>query len=207
MPFTYPLMLDVRDRLVVVIGAGSVAARKARTLIECGATRVRVVAPRFGDSIPAGVERVNDAYDPRYLEGAALVFAATDSPDVNETVVRDARARGILVNRSDDAPAGDFATPAMLRDGEVTVTVSTGGSPALAAAIRDDLRRKLDARHVEMSRAMQSLRQFVLGASADPAVRRSVLRDLAGEDAVAMLDKQGVESLRAWLEGRHDIHL
>ena len=69
------------------------------------------------------------------------------------------------------------------------------------------LRRKLDARHVEMSRAMQSLRQFVLGASADPAVRRSVLRDLAGEDAVAMLDKQGVESLRAWLEGRHDIHL
>src|SRR5688500_14625282 len=95
-------MLDLRDRLVVIIGAGAVAARKARTLLECGARRVRVVAPKFDESFPAGVERINECYDPRYLEGGALVFAATDSQDVNDAIVRDAHARGALANRLDD---------------------------------------------------------------------------------------------------------
>src|SRR5438874_11292581 len=43
----YPLMLDLRDRLVVIVGGGAVAARKARGLLDAGATRVRVISPTF----------------------------------------------------------------------------------------------------------------------------------------------------------------
>src|SRR5687767_14468580 len=119
-PHGYPLMLDVSDRLVVIVGGGAVAARKAKGLIDAGATRVRIVSPAFEPAMPQAVERVTAAYDSSHLDGASLVFAATDSPEVNETIVRDACERGVLVNRADDGDGGDFTTPAMFRDGPVT---------------------------------------------------------------------------------------
>src|SRR5262245_42932678 len=128
-------MLDVTDRRVVIIGGGSVAARKAAGLIAAGATRVRVVSPQFDSKMPATaqIERISERYEPRHLDGAMLVFAATDSAEVNAAVVTQARHRGILVNRADGIDeGGNFSTPAVLRDGAVTVTVSTAGSPAIA---------------------------------------------------------------------------
>src|SRR4051794_38596804 len=101
MPQNYPLMLDVDHRLVVIVGGGVVAGRKARGLIECGASRVRCVSPTFDAGIPDGVERIVARYEPRHLDGASLAFAATDDPAVNAAVVRDGRARGVLVNRAD----------------------------------------------------------------------------------------------------------
>src|SRR5438046_2087450 len=157
--FSYPLMLDVTNRLVVIVGGGAVAARKATGLIDAGATRVRVIAPTCSsDMPPTNVERIAESYQPRHLDGATLAFAATDSPAVNEQVVRDAQARGILVNRADEGDvSGDFATPAKFAAGDVTVTFSAS-SAALSAAIRDDLSRKLDPRHVSMASAMRTLR-------------------------------------------------
>src|SRR5215213_10147985 len=117
MPHAYPLMLDVTERPVLIVGGGAVAARKAAGLIECGATRIRCVAPEFDPAMPEGVDRVRGTYEPRHLDGAGLVFAATDDRAVNAAVVRDARSLGVLVNRADaddDAP-GDSATPARLR--------------------------------------------------------------------------------------------
>src|SRR5262245_58599161 len=138
----YPLMLDVSDRLVVIIGGGTVAARKAAGVIGAGAPRVRVVSTDFCKSMPTNVERINERYATNYLDGANLVFAATSDSTVNDQIVRDARAKGILASRadSDDDEPGDFLTPALFRDGRVTVTVSAG-SPALSVLIRDELAR------------------------------------------------------------------
>ena len=52
MPHTYPIMLDVADRLIIIVGGGSVAVRKAKTLIECGATRVRCISPEIDPEMP-----------------------------------------------------------------------------------------------------------------------------------------------------------
>ena len=202
--FAYPVMLDVTDRLVVIIGGGAVAARKAQVVLECGATRVRVVAPNVRADMPRQVERIDGMYEPRHLDGAGMVFAATDSPAVNEQIVRDARERGVLVNRADradDADAGDFVTPARFQDGEVVVTV-TAGSAALAVAIRDDLARRLDRRHVKMAHAMQTLRPLVRDrALADR--RGAILRDLASDEAIAALDQAGERGLRDWIARKY----
>lgn len=202
--YAYPLMLDVNDRLIIIIGGGAVAARKARGVIKAGAKRVRAVAPSFDAVIPANVEKVQEAYSPRHLDRAGLVFAATDRPDVNEAVVRDARERGILVARadSDDAEPGDFTTPAHFREGPVIVSVSAG-SAALAASIRDDLAERFDPRWSVMADLMKTLRPLVLKTLSGNAERRTkVLRALATDEAIARAD-QGLSGVLTWLAERY----
>jgi len=198
-------MLDVSQRLVVVVGGGKVAARKVRGLLESGATRVRCVAAEFDAMFPE-VEKVKGCFEPAHLEGAGLVFAATDDPSVNAAVVRDAHCLGILVNRADaeaDEP-GDFSVPAVLREGELVVAVSAGGAPALAATVRDGLRARFDSRWVMMAEAMKELRPRITARGDLPAAsRQSAMRDLASPEAMQILDKHGPEHLWAWLKERN----
>ncbi len=201
---SYPLMLDVSERLIVIVGGGSVAARKAKGLLDAGATRIRMIAPDFCGDVPDPVERITESYDVRLLDGAGLVFAATDNPEVNAAIVRDAHRLGLLVSRADSAEedAGDFATPAVLREGELVVTVSAGGSPTLAAAVRDQLRSCMDVRWATMARAMKILRPRAL-AITSVEKRRNLLRDMVTPAALEVLEKQGVDAVWDWLRQRH----
>ena len=137
----YPVSLDVGNRPCLVVGAGPVAARKARALVECGAA-VTVVAPSLSEEMEA-LEPVLHAMDRRpYRQGDAsrfrLVVTATGIPDVDAAVFADADAAGVWVNSADDPAHCSFILPAVHRDGAVTVSVSTGGlSPALASWLRD----------------------------------------------------------------------
>jgi precorrin-2 dehydrogenase/sirohydrochlorin ferrochelatase len=202
----YPMMLDVTDRLVVIIGGGRVAARKARVLLEAGARRVRMVAPEFAEEVPPGVERVVGRYEATHVEGAGLVFAATDSAEVNEAVVAEAGRRGILVNRADgdEKEPGDFATPAVLRKGPVTVTVSTAGAPALAVMIRDELAARFEPRWREMAEAMLKIRPAILAVRMMSGERRrAAFGDLVSREAMEALSAGGAEAVWRWLVERY----
>src|SRR5581483_3188222 len=109
-------------------------------------------------------------------------FAATDLPAVNDAVVRDARARGVAVNRADvdEEDPGDFTVPAAWRNGPVTVAVSAGGNPALAVTIRDGLAARWDDRWTGMADLMVILRaQFRSVPQLGASVRRDIFHDLA----------------------------
>jgi siroheme synthase-like protein len=200
-------MLDVTDRLVVIVGGGPVAARKARGVLDAGATRVRCVSPAFDAAMPDAVERVEETYEPRHLDGAGLVFAATDLPAVNDAVVRDARARGALVSRADadEDVLDDFTVPAVWRNGPFTVAVSAGGNPALAALVRDGLAQKWSPQWTVLAEVGNWLRPKLRTVTAlEPEVRRAVMRDLASDEAVRVLrDGHEVQGLMKWLHDRH----
>ena len=136
----FPVVLDVVGRPCLVVGGGSVAVRKIRTLVEVGAL-VTVVAVEVDPAIDAidalaAVER--RPYRSGEVAGFVLVVTATGDPSVDRTVVTDARRAGVLVNGADGDHEGTVRFPAVLRRGPVTVAVSTGGtSPALARWLRD----------------------------------------------------------------------
>jgi len=197
-------MLDVTERPVLIVGGGTVGARKARGLLKAMARRVRVVSPTFDPFMPQGVERIESPYNPVHLDGCHLVFAATDRPEVNEAVVREARRRGILVCRADadEEEPGDFSTPAVLREGPLTVTVSAGGSPALAARIRDEVAQRLDPAWVRLAEAVLVLRPRVLAVTRLTAdQRKAIFRELAS-DAAGLAAAGGTETVWAWLLAR-----
>lgn len=204
MAAAYPVLLDITRWTAVIIGGGPVAARKARGLIEAGAAHVRCVALTFCDALPPEVERIQQAYRPEHLDGARLVFAATDSAQVNEAIVRDAATRGLLINRADadeDAP-GDFTVPARLRRGDVILAISAN-SPALAALIRDKLEASFDPRWEQMASAMQELRPLIKSANVKIESRQRIFRELAGEEALSVIVARGADGLRDWLLERH----
>ena len=206
MPHNYPLLLEVSDRAIVIVGGGEVAVRKAQGLIVAGAKRVRVIAPNVHERMSRQVQRVAETYRPEHLRGASLIFAATDDPKVNDAIVRDARELGILVCRADadDDNAGDFATPAMIRRGPVLVTVSTCGNPALATTIRDAIKKTLDPRWIAMAQAMVLLRPRIRAIpSLAPAQRKEIFRTLASDDALNVLATGDPLALERWIIGRY----
>ena len=137
----YPIFLDLKDRPVLVVGAGKVALRKTRGLLEAGA-RVTVVAPAWEEEFETlPVRLVQRPFRASDLVRVMLVFAATDDRQVNHRVGVAAKAKGVLANIADLAEECDFIVPARVTSGRVQVAISTGGeSPRLSA----ELRRKLE---------------------------------------------------------------
>jgi siroheme synthase-like protein len=172
----YLAALDLRGRRCVVAGGGAVARRKVAGLLAAGAA-VLVVAPEVGQ-MPEGavVERRAARLDD--LDGAALLVCATDDPDVNAALAREARRRGVLVNVVDDPGAGTFTVPAVLRRGRLQVGVSTdGASPLLAAGIRDELGAHLGEEYGGLAELLTDLRAAweprAIAAGVPPAARRA----------------------------------
>jgi len=201
--YAYPIFLDVSLRRILIVGGGAVAARKAKGLLAAGAVDIRAVAPRFVRDFPERVRKIDAVYSPEHLQDADLVFAATDSSQVNDAVVAGARAGGALIQRveSEDDDSGDFIVPAVLRCGAIAVAVS-GGSPALAAAVRDALAGSISDEWVNLADALRRLRPAIKASGLPIERRRQILRALATPDAAAALAAGGTDRLWSWARQR-----
>ena len=197
----FPIELDLRGRSALVVGLGSVGQRKALGLIVAGARVVGVdPRPQEGDRLE-GVEVYQEPYRAEHLSGMSLVFAAA-TPEVNERVVLDARTAGVWVNSSSDPADGDFAVPAIWREGGLMLTVSTSGaSPALAAALRDRAREALGPDTAALVTILSELRPQVLARITDAEARRKLLSDWADPRWLDLWKSGGADAVRAELEG------
>jgi precorrin-2 dehydrogenase/sirohydrochlorin ferrochelatase len=137
-----PLNIDVHGMTALVVGGGTVAGRKAMTLLDAGAT-VRIVAPELSPEIThlAATGMVSlkaGCYEPNDLQDTFLVVAATNDPATNQRIAVEARQRGVLVAVTDNPGSGNTTFPALLRRGNLEVSVSTNGTcPGFAAIVRD----------------------------------------------------------------------
>lgn len=164
-------MLDLAGVPVLVVGGGRVAHRKIEGLLRAGA-EVTIVALTAVESIGAmPVRVVLRGYEAADLDRVRLVVTATDDPAVNAAVATDATARGIWVNSADDPANCTFTLPAVARDGEVTVAVSTGGaSPALASHLRGEIEvwlREIGAADAAVALAAQRSQLHAAGVSTE----------------------------------------
>ena len=128
----------------VVIGGGTVGARKAIALAEQG-VQVRIVSPEIAPGLrpfvaPGRIEWVRAKYHCDQLEGARLVVIATSDPAVNASIARDARARGLLVCDASSAGKSGVLFPALHAHGPATIAVHTRGTkPGYAKGLRNHL--------------------------------------------------------------------
>ena len=145
--FRYTVQLNMENRHCVVIGGGSVALRKTKSLLEAGAA-VTLIAPSILPEIVA-LQRTFPAlslcrrnYEEGDLQDAFLVIAATDNRPVNEAITREAKAERCLINVADDPDAGNFTVAGTFDTGNLHFSVATGGNPRLTHLLLEDLKQQ-----------------------------------------------------------------
>ena len=172
----YPVQLVVTGRRCVVVGAGRIAARKIDALLAAGAD-VHVIAPDVGDEVRAwaGAGRLvvsEREFEPTDLEDAWLATTATGVPAVDHAVFEAGEARRVWVNSADDPANCSFTLTSVVRQGDLVVTIGTGGrSPALAAWLRRRLTEELGPEYATLLDVLSEAREELRAAgrsSEDP---------------------------------------
>ena len=200
----YPLFLDLAETRCLLVGAGRVGRRKAATLLECRPASLLVLDPGMdeaafreslsgSDCAPLSCEA--RGFRPEDIEGVSLVFAATPSAEVNSAIARLCRASGVLCNVAgplEEGAKGSFIVPAHVEDGPLVLALSTsGGSPALARALKEDLESWLGAGYSRLVRLLEALRPRLLalglGSDADAEIFRAVCARPLRDDLMAAL--------------------
>jgi len=201
----YPLNLDIRDQLCVVVGGGTVASRKIESLLPCGAL-IRVISPDVVDSIAQRAEAgrldwKQREYQQGDLLGAKLVFAATDNRIIQKQIVADAEEADILINVIDTPEACGFQVPASFRRGGLLLTVATGGgSPALAARIRKDLETTYGPEYEVLVALMAALRLEIVALNDNPSEHKQMFEEILGSDILGCIKQQRWDELCTLLE-------
>lgn len=202
-----PVQLSVRDRPVLVVGGGEVAARKAAVVARAGAL-LRVVAPRIGPELEGTLA------DPRHrcearpfqvqdVEAMVLVVAATDDHAVNRAVSEAAQAAGVPVNVVDAPALCTFIMPALVDRSPLLVAVSSAAdAPVLARTVRARIEAMLPARLGELASLLGSYRPRVK-ARFDTLVARRAFWESLVEGPVAELVFAGdLSAARAEIDRR-----
>jgi precorrin-2 dehydrogenase/sirohydrochlorin ferrochelatase len=197
--------VNLANACCTVIGGGEVAARKVTALRAAGARPV-VISPVLCDALQRQVEEgkidaIQREYEPGDLAGVWLAIAATDNAATNEAVWQEAQSTGCLVNVVDDPDRCNFHVPAIVRRGDLTLSISTGGnSPALARRIRRSLEQQFDTAYESYLALLGELRPLVQEKVPNQADRKMLWETLLDANILDLLRAGATEvaQLRAW---------
>ena len=175
MPAHYPVYLNLPGKKCLVFGGGPIAEDKIAKLQSTGA-QVTIVSPTVTPNLQAWAHRGDFQWQPREyqagdMEGAFLSIAATNDRQVNHEIFQEAERLGVLINVVDDPEQGTFIAPAVVRRGQVTLAISTGGaSPALARKLREALTEDAVLEWADLARVLSLARKVVKkrGLTVDP---------------------------------------
>jgi siroheme synthase-like protein len=160
------LLANLGDVQTVVIGGGTVAEGKVIQMLESGA-RITLISPdltpRLQDLAAMGeFTHVAREYQPGDLAEAFVVIGATDDRAVNAAVWEEARARHILCNVVDDPPHCNFYAVSVVRQGDLTIGISTNGvAPALANRMRRRFEREFGSEYADFLAIMRERRPVI----------------------------------------------
>jgi precorrin-2 dehydrogenase/sirohydrochlorin ferrochelatase len=189
----YPVYLDLNGRLAVIVGAGKVAQRKARTLAGYGADVV-VVAPEVSQELleleSEGLVSIEQrGYVRGDLADAFLAVCATDSEEVNRAVFAEAEERGCLVNVVDVPELCNFIVPSIVRRGSLQIAISTGGAaPTVAKRLRKRFQAEFGEEWADYVELLGQVRVLVMErVEGGEAQRKPIFEAIADSDLLERL--------------------
>lgn len=207
-PFAFPIMLDVRARRVVVAGGGREPAHKAESLAGLGAA-VTVWAPVHSETAALvgrpGIVLRSGSFDADILAGTLLAIVATGDRGLDRRIATEGRSRGVLVNTVDDIPYCDWSAPAILRRGDLTVAIATGGiAPALAVRLRDRVAVEIGQEYAGLLEAFGEVRPRIMASGRSFADRRRLWYELVDGPALGHIQAGRSGEARAAIDAAID---
>lgn len=128
----FPMFVDLAEKKVVVVGAGTIAKRRIRSLIEF-TNHLYVIAPEVNKELldlekDGKLTILKKKYDQKDLYGADLVIAATSDHKINDDIFSVCKCMGITVNVCSDKTKCDFYFPGIVRKDHVVAGVTASGT-------------------------------------------------------------------------------
>ena len=177
----FPIMVDLCGKRVLIVGGGETAARKAAQLQDFGA-EIIVVAKELKAAFPKEASIIVRSFQSSDIEDndsdIFLVIAATDDREVNQEVSGLSKKYRIPVNVVDDEPLCSFTFPAVLRDRDVVVSVSSGGkSPLVTQYVKNKIGEALPEHIGEINDEMGKLRKRIRASVPGQKERKQIYKE------------------------------
>ncbi|WP_156288476.1 NAD(P)-binding protein [Oceanobacillus salinisoli] len=200
-----PLMLDLNEKNIVIVGGGVVAQRRVYSLVESGAF-ITVISPEVSEGIyimwkQGLLSWMKKYFEPEDIHDAFLVIAATNHTEVNQSIKQVVPA-DTLFNMVEDVEQGNIEFPGYFKRGKLSISVSTGGSsPILTSKIKRDLEKVYDWRYEEYVDFLYECRKLIKISSIDRNEKKELLNNLLSDEFLNE-DKQekALEYLKRRLE-------
>ena len=208
----FPVFLKLDGQPCLVIGAGSVAARKIELLARAGA-RLTVIAETIGSEVASlkasqPITILQKSFAENDLQGFRLVISATDDESVNQAVAQAAKQRDIFVNVVDNPKLCSFIFPTIIDRSPIVAAVSSGGAaPVLARLLRAKIETIIPPAYGRLAKLAENFRDAVKQGIENPANRRifweNVFQGPIAEQVFSGNDALAERQLKAMLE-KHD---
>lgn len=198
----YPVMLNVKNKDITVIGGGKVAFRKAKKLLEYNA-KIKVISKEFIEDfnfIKEKIVMIKEEYHEKILDNSYLVFACTDSNKINSFIMKFCKENNILCNVVDDIETSDFIVPSSVKRGELIISVSTlGKSPSLASKIRKELENIYTIEYSDYIEVLGDIREILLKKCSDKIKRKKILNEIVYLSYEDLLKRRGEYENSSWI--------
>ncbi|QEY60416.1 uroporphyrinogen-III C-methyltransferase [Pseudomonas sp. C27(2019)] len=205
-----PLFHKVQGRDVLLVGGGEMALRKARLLLETGAT-LRVIAPFISDELQTLVAAKHGQcllreYLHSDMQGSCLVLATTDQPELNVSIAQQAQAQGIPVYAVGVPELSSIIFPAIVDRSPLIIAVSTAGhAPVLARLARAKIETWLPASYGRLAGLAAQFRDQVKTLLPHVQPRRAFWEDVfqgqVAEHVFAGRDQEAEQLLTEKISG------
>lgn len=172
-----PIFIQIKQRPCLVVGGGSIAARKVALLRKAQAD-VTVVSPVLCEELQklnndGLIQHEKRVFEDSDLQSCVLVIAATNQRPINEHVSQLADKLRLPVNVVDNPDLCSFIMPSIIDRSPVVIAVSTGGSsPVLARLIRTKLEGSIPAAYGHLAKLVEGFRDKVKTAFPNVESRR-----------------------------------
>lgn len=185
-----PIMLDIKEREILVVGGGKIATRKIKSLLlECA--NVTVMSSEITEEISKlnfeyknHLKLIKEDYSKAAItDNYMLVIAATNNREVNEEIWNICRNKNILCSVVDNKELSDLTFVSFVRRGDLTIGISTNGkSPSLAVKIKKEIEKNYGPEYEEYIALLGNIRDKIINSGMDQESKKDILNSLIDKD-------------------------
>lgn len=200
----FPFMIDISNKNCLVVGGGSIAFHKVKILTDFG-VHIQVIAPKTCEAMQElaennvhSIELVERKFQEDDINGMDFVVAATDDKQLNCYISDLCMQKNILINSVDMPEVCSFIFPAMIKDKDMLIAVSSGGkSPAAAAYVKRKIRHCIPEYYGEMIETIGEYRAYILEHVDTAKKRKEIFNQLLeyGDNHEGNIPEEVVEKL------------
>ncbi len=202
----FPLLLNITNYPCLVVGGGKVALRKVTSLRNFQ-VKVTVLAPKICKPLlelqrKHKIKVIKKVYVQEHLNNFKIVFCATDNPKINRMVRKDCTEKNILLNVADMPDLCDFILPAIIKRGDLTISVSSQGiAPFYVAELRKKLDHIFPSYYEKVIELAGEFRKLVLSNKKynAPKVREKAFRNFFMMDWKKVLANEGKKKANEYM--------